>query len=78
VEHLTPTQKGAVAEAAITAYSPEIHRCFLIPISEASERRSVHLRLEPTKNNQVQRIKWARDYDFATAIGRLRPGAARG
>jgi hypothetical protein len=72
------TSYTAAEVDVIAAYSPEIHRSFLIPISEVSERRSVHLRLEPTKNNQAQRIKWARDYDFATAIGRLRPGAPRG
>jgi hypothetical protein len=56
----------------IAAYSPELHRGFLIPISEASGRRAIHLRLEPTRNNQAQRIKWARDYEFAPAIERLR------
>jgi hypothetical protein len=57
---------------AIAAYSPDLHRCFLIPISEASERRALHLRLDPTKNNQAQGIKWARDYEFASGIDRLR------
>jgi len=56
----------------ITAYSHELHRAFLIPIDEAEGRRGIHLRLEPTLNNQVQGIKWARDYEFATMIERLR------
>lgn len=56
----------------IAAYSPALHRGFLIPISEASGRRSIHLRLEPTRNNQEQGIKWARDYEFAPAMERLR------
>jgi hypothetical protein len=60
---------------AIAAYSPELHRGFLIPISEASGRRSVHLRLDPTKNNQADGIKWARDYEFAPGIHRLRSDA---
>jgi len=60
---------------AIAAYSPELHRGFLIPISEASGRRSIHLRLAPTKNNQAEGIKWARDYEFASGIERLRSGA---
>ena len=67
----------------IAAYSPELNRGFLIPIDEASGRRAIHLRLDPTRNNQAQRIKWARDYEFAPAIDRLRsrpssslPGAA--
>lgn len=56
----------------IAAYSPELHRGFLIPISEAAGRRAIHLRLDPTENNQAQRINWARDYEFAPAIERLR------
>jgi hypothetical protein len=60
---------------AIAAYSRELHRGFLIPISEVSGRRSVHLRLDPTKNNQADGIKWARDYELASGIDRLRSGA---
>jgi hypothetical protein len=56
---------------AVGVYSPHLHRCFLIPIDEISGRREVHLRLDPTKNNQSDRIKWARDYDFPVVIGRL-------
>jgi hypothetical protein len=62
----------------IAAYSPELHRGFLIPIEEASGRRAIHLRLDPTKNNQANGIKWARDYEFAPAIDRLRSGAEQG
>jgi hypothetical protein len=63
----------------IAAYSPELHRGFLIPIDEAAGRRGLHLRLEPTRNNQAHGIKWARDYEFAPSIERLRsnPGARR-
>ncbi|MGO9319258.1 MAG: group I intron-associated PD-(D/E)XK endonuclease [Solirubrobacteraceae bacterium] len=57
---------------AIAAYSPELHRGFLIPINEASGRRALHLRLDPTRNNQAQGIKWARDYEFSSGINRLR------
>jgi hypothetical protein len=57
---------------AIAAYSPAIHRCFLIPIYEISGRRAIHLRLDPTRNNQAQGIKWARDYELASMIDRLR------
>lgn len=56
----------------IAAYSPELHRAFLIPIEEVSGRRSIHLRLDATKNNQAEGIKWARDYEFAPGIERLR------
>jgi hypothetical protein len=72
-----PSQSGRSTAAevdTIAAYSPELHRGFLIPISEVSGRRSIHLRLDPTKNNQADGIKWARDYEFASAIDRLRSG----
>jgi hypothetical protein len=59
----------------IAAYSPELHRGFLIPIEEASGRRSIHLRLDATRNNQAEGIKWARDYEFAPSIERLRSNA---
>jgi hypothetical protein len=56
---------------AVGVYSPQLHRCFLIPIDEISGRRAVHLRLDPTRNNQAERIKWARDYEFPAMIRRL-------
>jgi hypothetical protein len=61
---------------AIAAYSPELHRGFLIPIDEASGRCAMHLRLDPTRNNQADRIKWARDYELGSAIERLRSASA--
>jgi PD-(D/E)XK endonuclease len=66
------TSYTAAEVDAIAAYSPELHRGFLIPISEASERQAFRLRLEPTKNNQAEGIRWACDYEFAPAIARLR------
>jgi len=56
---------------AIGAYSPELRRCFLVPIDEVPNRNAMHLRLDPTKNNQADRIKWARDYEFDAIIARL-------
>jgi PD-(D/E)XK endonuclease len=57
---------------AIGVYSPQLQRCFLITIDEVAGRRAIHLRLDPTKNNQAEGIKWARAYDFAAVISRLR------
>lgn len=53
---------------AVGAYSPDLNRCFLIPISEVSGRRGVHLRVEPAMNNQLEGIRWAEDYDFDAMI----------
>jgi len=60
---------------AVGAYAPDLRRCFLIPISEAENRRALHLRLDPTKNNQAQGIKWARDYDLPTVLAGMRASA---
>jgi hypothetical protein len=72
------TRYTATEVDVIAAYSPEVHRCFLTPIEEASRRSAMYLRLDPTKNKQARRIKWARDYDFATAIERVRSNTPQG
>jgi PD-(D/E)XK endonuclease len=66
------TSYNASEVDAVAAYAPLLQRCYLIPICEVSGRRAVHLRLDPTKNNQAQRIKWAHDYELATMIDQLR------
>jgi hypothetical protein len=38
---------------AVGVYSPELGRCFLIPIADVSGKGAVHLRLQATKNNQA-------------------------
>ncbi len=65
------TSYGPAEVDAIAAYSPELRQCFLVPMSEAADRRAIHLRLDPTKNNQARGIKWARDYEFEATIDRL-------
>jgi hypothetical protein len=57
---------------AIGVYAPDLRHCFLIPISEACDRRMIHLRLEPAKNNQAEGIKWADDYALESTLARLR------
>jgi hypothetical protein len=41
---------------AVAAYSPRLNRCFLLPIDQVEGRRAIQLRLDPTKNNQSERI----------------------
>ena len=55
----------------IATYSPELRRAFLLPINEVEDRSAVHLRLEPTANNQAHGIKWASAYEFASMIQHL-------
>jgi PD-(D/E)XK endonuclease len=42
-----------------------------LPIDEFEGRRAVALRLVPSKNNQKERINWAKDYEFAATLGPL-------
>lgn len=44
-------------------YCPETAKCYLVPIEEAS-MIEIYLRIEPTKNNQAEKIKWAKDYEI--------------
>jgi PD-(D/E)XK endonuclease len=57
---------------AVAAYSPHLNRCFLLPIDQVAGRRAIHLRVDPTKNNQADGIKWARDYEFQAVMQRLK------
>ncbi|HTA06849.1 MAG TPA: group I intron-associated PD-(D/E)XK endonuclease [Solirubrobacteraceae bacterium] len=57
---------------AIAAYSPELGTCYLLPIEEISNQRSLSLRLQPTGNNQATGITWARDHELGPAIQALR------
>jgi hypothetical protein len=68
----TPAEVDAVA-----AYSPELNRSFLVPIDEVSGRRAVHLRLDPAKNNQAKRIRWAQGYDLEAMLRERRSRAAQ-
>ncbi len=55
---------------AIAAYSPDTGRCYLMPIADVAGRSVVHLRLEPTANNQRVAIKYAAHYELG-AIAQL-------
>ena len=51
----------------------ETSRAYLVPIDDLPLRRYATLRVEPARNNQRERIRWARDYEIGTvAIGGLR------
>jgi PD-(D/E)XK endonuclease len=63
---------------AVGVYSPHLNRCFLLPIDQVSGRRAIHLRVDPAKNNQAERIKWARDYEFPAVMRRLKGSPASG
>ena len=52
-------------------YCPDVRECYAVPFDELPPGAAVHLRLAPTRNNQMRRIRWARDYEFAATLGRL-------
>jgi hypothetical protein len=61
---------------AIALYAPAVKRCYLLPIEEAADRKTISLRLAPTANNQASGIRWARDYELANSLERYWPRAA--
>ena len=57
---------------AFGIYCPETAECYLLPATEFVAYRQVHLRLAPSRNNQVEGVRWARDHVFAATLSRLR------
>ena len=55
---------------AFGVYSPDVDTCYLLPANLWALKRHVYLRLAPTRNNQAEKINWAKDYEFAATIGR--------
>jgi hypothetical protein len=55
---------------ALAAYAPDTDSCYLIPIQEVEGCRSISLRLSPTRNNQAERVRWARDYELRASLSR--------
>jgi hypothetical protein len=53
---------------AFAAYSQDLDRCFFLPPKLWANRRLVQLRIAPALNNQVRRIHWADEYDFAARL----------
>jgi hypothetical protein len=58
---------------AFAAYCPDNELCYFMPYEIIDGRTQVHLRLEPSKNNQHAGIHWAKDYEFAATLAA--PGA---
>ena len=56
---------------AVAAYSPDLGRCFLLPIERFGTRTYVQLRLAPSKNNQRRGINWADDFELGGTLTAL-------
>jgi hypothetical protein len=46
---------------AFGVFSPELNLVYLVPVDDVPTR-VCHLRLEPTRNKQSSKIRWAADY----------------
>ena len=53
---------------AFAAYCPATGECYFLPIATFLGRTNIQLRLGATRNNQAQRINWAKDYEFAAKL----------
>ena len=62
---------------AFAAYCAELRRCYFFPIDAFPTRRTLHLRLSSTRNNQMLRINWASEYEFAATLARPRGAIAQ-
>jgi hypothetical protein len=56
---------------AVAAYCAELDRCYLLPGQLFGGRAVIHLRLEPTRNNQKLGVNWAEQYEFDATLGRF-------
>jgi hypothetical protein len=56
--------RGYVGDAEVfLVYCHETRGLYAVPVSDAPTRY-MYLRLEPTLNGQMQRIRWASDYEL--------------
>jgi hypothetical protein len=55
---------------AIGVYAPDTDRCYLIPVKEVEGHAALSLRVAPTRNNQAQLVRWAKDYEMENMIKR--------
>ena len=56
---------------AIAAYCQATESCYLVPEELSVLRTAVQLRLVPSRNNQVTKINWARDFELGATLSRL-------
>ena len=45
-------------------YCAELNKIYLVPIDIAAYKGEVHLRINPSRNNQMKRVIWASDYEI--------------
>ncbi len=45
-------------------YCGELNKTYLVPVDLVPRATEMHLRVMPSKNNQVKKVIWARDYEI--------------
>jgi hypothetical protein len=60
---LRRTYEGEIDEFAV--YCPELGSVYLIPIAEIQARNHAVLRVDPPKNGQTKKVRWASTYEIA-------------
>ena len=68
---IIPRTYGEAEIDAIAAYCQATGDCYLLPKELSVLRTGVHLRLSPPKNNQAEKINWARDFELGATLTRL-------
>ncbi len=56
---------------AFGVYCEELDRCYLIPLEDVADLRSIHLRLTEARNKQRASLRFAADYEFHGAVAQL-------
>ena len=58
-------KRGYVGDAEyFGVYCAELNKIYLVPIDIAAYKGEVHLRINPSRNNQMKRVIWASDYEI--------------
>jgi hypothetical protein len=45
-------------------YCPQIDQAYFVPIEAVPGPTLARLRLEPTRNGQIHKVRWARDFEL--------------
>jgi hypothetical protein len=58
-------KRGYVGDAEyFGVYCAELNKVYLVPIDIAAYKGEVHLRVNPSRNNQMKRVIWASNYEI--------------
>jgi hypothetical protein len=58
-------KRGYIGDAEyFGVYCEELNKTYLVPVDLILYTTEIHLRIMPSKNNQVKKIIWAKDYEI--------------